>query len=165
MQPDALDRTLLAAIEDGLPFVAQPYRVIADRLGLEQRDVLDRLRQLATSGVVKRFGCVVRHRTLGYDQNAMAVWDVPDQDVDAVAGAFTNNPHVTLCYRRPRELPDWPYNIFCMVHAKSRRAAYAVIDDLNLVADTGLNAQAVLFSTRCFKQRGAVMSRPARSDG
>jgi hypothetical protein len=47
IQPDALDRTLLAAIEDGLPLVAQPYRVIADRLGLEQGDVLDRLRQLA----------------------------------------------------------------------------------------------------------------------
>jgi len=69
---------------------------------------------------------------------------------------------MTLCYRRPRRLPDWPYNLFCMVHAKSRSEAFAAIDDLNLVAATGLNRQAVLFSTRCFKQRGATFSNPAR---
>jgi len=160
IQPDALDRTLLAAIEDGLPLVEQPYRVIADRLGVEEGDVLDRLRRLAKSGVVRRFGCVVRHRTLGYESNAMAVWDIPDEDVDAAAAVFTANPNVTLCYRRPRRPPAWSYNLFCMVHAKSRREAYAVIDDLNLIADTGLRPQAVLFSTRCFKQRGARLSRP-----
>jgi hypothetical protein len=93
----------------------------------------------------------------------MAVWNIPDDDVDAAARMFANNPSVTLCYRRPRRLPGWPYNLFCMVHAKSRPEAFAVIDDLNLVAGTGLNAQAVLFSTRCFKQRGAVLSRPERS--
>ena len=62
--------------------------------------------------------------------------------------------------RRPRRLPDWPFNLFCMVHAKSRGDAYAVIDDLDLTAETGLAAHAVLFSTRCFKQRGAVFSHP-----
>ena len=45
-----------------------------------------------------------------------------------------------------------------MIHAKASREAYAVIDEINLLADTGLNKQAVLFSTRCFKQRGAVFS-------
>lgn len=161
-QPDSLDRTLLATIEDGLPLVARPYHSIAERLGLEEDDVLDRLRQLTLSGVVKRFGCVVRHRTLGYEANAMAVWDIADGNVDDVAELFAGNPNVTLCYRRPRHLPDWPYNLFCMVHAKSRSEAFAAIDDLNLVADTGLNRQAVLFSTRCFKQRGAMLSNPAR---
>jgi len=158
VQPDVLDRALLAAIEDGLPLVAQPYRAIAEQLGLDEDDVLERLRHLGASGVVTRFGCVVRHRALGYGSNAMAVWDIPDDDVDACARAFTSNPSVTLCYRRPRLLPDWRYNLFCMVHAKSRRDAFAVIDDLNLLADTGLATQAILFSTRCFKQRGAVLS-------
>lgn len=161
-QPDSLDCTLLATIEDGLPLVARPYHSIAERLGLEEDDVLDRLRQLILSGVVKRFGCVVRHRTLGYEANAMAVWDIADDNVDDVAELFASNPNVTLCYRRPRRPPDWPYNLFCMVHAKSRSEAFAAIDDLNLVADTGLNRQAVLFSTRCFKQRGAILSHPAR---
>lgn len=161
-EPDARDRTLLAAIEDGLPLVERPYRTIADRVGLGEGDVLDRLRLLSAQGVVKRFGCVVRHRTVGYAANAMAVWDISDDRVEEVAKLFTANPAVTLCYRRPRRLPDWPYNLFCMVHAKARREAYAAIDELNLVADTGLLPQAVLFSTRCFKQRGAVLSSPMR---
>ena len=92
----------------------------------------------------------------------MAVWDIADENVDNVAELFAGNPDVTLCYRRPRHLPDWPYNLFCMVHARSRPEAFAAIDHLNLVADTGLKPQAVLFSTRCFKQRGAVLSNPLR---
>lgn len=158
--PDGRDRNVLAAIEDGLPIVARPYRDVAENLGLNEEEVIDRLQQLAAAGVVSRFGCVVRHRVLGYTANAMAVWDVPDDMVETVARRFMRNPQVTLCYRRPRRLPDWPYNVFCMVHAKTQCDAYAVIDDLNLVAETGLNRQAVLFSRRCFKQRGAVFSEP-----
>jgi DNA-binding Lrp family transcriptional regulator len=159
--PDALDCALLAAIEDGLPLVARPYRDVAQRLGLAEDEVIERLRELTASGVVRRLGCVVRHRALGYGSNAMAVWDIPDESVETVARRFAANADVTLCYRRPRRPPDWPYNLFCMVHAKARRDAYATIDELNLLADTGLASQAILFSTRCFKQRGAVLSRAA----
>ena len=156
--PDPRDRRILAAIQDGLPLVEQPYRAVAELLDFDQAEIIERLDHLAAAGVVTRFGCVVRHDKLGFNSNAMAVWDVPDDMVDSVAASFTRNPHVTLCYRRPRHLPLWPYNIFCMVHAKTRHDAYAVIDEINLLADTGLNKQAVLFSTRCFKQRGAVFS-------
>jgi DNA-binding Lrp family transcriptional regulator len=157
-QPDPRDRRILAAIQDGLPLVEQPYRAVAEQLDLDQAEIIDRLDHLVAAGIVTRFGCVVRHDKLGFNSNAMAVWDVPDGMVDSVAASFTRNPHVTLCYRRPRRLPLWPYSIFCMIHARTRRDAYAVIDELNLLADTGLNQQAVLFSTRCFKQRGAVFS-------
>lgn len=157
-QPDPRDRSILAAIEDGLPLVEQPYRAVAEQLDLDQAEIIDRLDHLTAAGIVTRFGCVVRHDKLGYNANAMAVWDVPDDTVDAVAASFIRNPHVTLCYRRPRHLPLWPYNMFCMIHAKARQDAYAVIDEINLLADTGLRQQAVLFSTRCYKQRGAVFS-------
>lgn len=160
--PDGRDRSVLAAIEDGLPIVERPYRNVAETLGLGEEDVIERLQQLTATGVVSRFGCVVRHRTLGYTENAMAVWDVPDNMIEAVAKRFMSHPQVTLCYRRHRRLPDWPYNMFCMVHARTQREAYAVIDDLNLVAETGLNRQAVLFSQRCYKQRGAVFSDAKR---
>lgn len=157
-RPDPLDRNILAAIEDGLPLVERPYRAVAEHLGRDQQAVIDRLEQLTASGIVTRFGCVVRHRALGYSANAMAVWDIPDNNVGTVAAIFARSPNVTLCYRRPRRRPAWPYNLFCMVHARSRRDAFAAIDELNLLADTGLNDQAVLFSTRGFKQRGAVFS-------
>ena len=156
--PHPHDRAILAAIEDGLPLVEHPYRAVAEQLGLEEAEVIGRLERLIVVGVVTRFGCVVRHNKLGFNANAMAVWDVHDDMVDAVATTFARHPKVTLCYRRPRRLPLWPYNLFCMVHARSRSEAYAAIDELNLMADTGLNGQAVLFSTRCFKQRGAVFS-------
>jgi DNA-binding Lrp family transcriptional regulator len=158
---DPRDKAILAAIEDGLPLIERPYRAVADQLNLRQSEVIDRLDHMKMSGIVTRFGCVVRHEKLGYRSNAMAVWDVPEDRLDDVVESFARHPKVTLCYRRPRHLPIWPYNIFCMVHARSRWDAYAVIDEINLEADTGLLRQAVLFSKRCFKQRGAVFSETA----
>lgn len=156
--PDAVDRSILAEIEDGLPFVEEPYRVVADQLGMSVDDLLERLRRLIANGVVTRFGCVLHHRKLGYAANAMAVWDIDDERIDAVAEAFVRNPKVTLCYRRPRRRPVWPYNLFCMVHSKSQPEALAVVDELNCAGDTKECAQTVLFSLRKFKQRGAVFS-------
>ncbi|MGQ0682082.1 siroheme decarboxylase subunit beta [Bradyrhizobium sp.] len=160
-RPDPRDKAILAAIEDGLPLIERPYRAVADRLDIRQSDVIDRLDHMKASGIVTRFGCVVRHEKLGYRSNAMAVWDVPGDRLDDVVESFARHPMVTLCYRRPRCLPLWPYNIFCMAHARSRWDALAVIDEINLEADTGLLRQAVLFSRRCFKQRGAVFSDKA----
>ena len=160
--PTRRDRSLLAAIEDGLPLVSRPYREVARKIDEAEEDVIEHLRELLADGVVSRFGCVVRHRRLGFSANAMAVWDVPDDVVDIVASHCTGNPHVTLCYQRPRNLPDWPYNLFCMVHARARPEALAAVDDINAIAQASHFEQAVLFSTRCFKQRGAVFSHQGR---
>jgi hypothetical protein len=87
---------------------------------------------------------------------------VPDAVVDVVASHVVKNPGVTLCYQRRRHSSVWPYNLFCMVHAKSREEALTTVADLNATAEIGLYEQAVLFSTRCFKQRGALFSDPTR---
>lgn len=159
-QPTSDDCRVLAAIEDGLPLTPRPYREVGCAVDDDEIGVIKSIRALTAAGVISRLGCIVRHRSLGYVANAMAVWDVPDVIVDAVAARMVINPRVTLCYRRRRSPPDWPYNLFCMVHAKSRTEALAIIDDLNTVADASRSDRAVLFSTRCFKQRGAVFSRP-----
>jgi DNA-binding Lrp family transcriptional regulator len=160
--PDRDDRFLLSAIENGLPLVERPYQHVGRRIGIKEGEVIGRLQQLSTKGVISRFGCVVRHRSLGYTANAMAVWNVPDEIADAIADRFVENPRVTLCYRRPRRLPEWPYNLFCMVHARSRDEALTIINDLNVTAEATPFNHAVLFSTRCFKQRGAVFSEHQR---
>jgi siroheme decarboxylase len=155
---DRRDRELLGAIEDGLPLIERPYESVGTGIGATEAEVIGRIGCLEEAGIISRFGCVVRHRSLGYAANAMAVWNVPDHDVDRVASRFIDNTNVTLCYRRPRALPDWPFNLFCMVHGKTREASRSVIDDLNAAADSHRLPQAVLFSTHCFKQRGATFS-------
>jgi len=158
IKPDGQDRRLLSAIENGLPLVPRPFAEVAETLGWSEAAVLDRLRWLCEGGVISRFGLIVRHRSLGYRANAMAVWDVPDGDVESVAAAFAGQPFVTLCYRRPRRRPRWPYNLFCMIHGRDRSTVEKQIDLLNEVAGTWELPQAVLFSRRCFKQRGARFS-------
>ena len=157
-EADALDKRLLGAIEKGLPLVPLPFAPVADALGMEEREVLSRLAAMVERGVISRFGVVVRHRAFGFTANAMTVWDIDDTAVDAVGEAFAREAGVTLCYRRPRREPAWRYNLFTMVHGKDRRSALDVVERLATQAGARARAHDVLFSLRCFKQRGAVFS-------
>ncbi len=152
---DPRQTALIAAIQEGLPLVARPWAVIAERLGMREAEVMEWVRALQCDGTIKRLGVVVRHRRLGYRANAMVVWDLPDDRVAEVGHCFGRFGFVTLCYRRPRRLPHWPYNLFTMIHGRDRAEVRTRVDEL--VAACGLEdvAHAVLFSRRAFKQRGA----------
>lgn len=159
---DAADRRILEAIEGGAPLSAAPFALVAERLGMSEADVLARLDAMLARGIVTRFGVVVKHRAFGYRANAMVVWDVDDGRVDEIAAHFAAEPDVTLCYRRPRRLPHWRYNLFCMIHATDRAQAQATIARLRLMAGEAVHDQAALFSTHCYKQRGALFSAPCQ---
>jgi len=156
------DRCLVARLEDGLDFVPRPYLGLAHTLGCSEDWVMSRLQRLIEDGVFSRFGCILRHRAIGFRSNAMAVWDVPDQDVDSIAWTLAAHDAVTLCYRRIRRLPDWPYNLFAMVHGRGELPVRAELQ--SLARQTGLDRfpAAILFSRRCFKQDGARYFRPER---
>lgn len=149
-----IDKQLIAAIQDGLPIAARPYAVIGQRLGWTENEIIERIKALVEDRTIKRFGVVVRHRPLGYCANAMVVWDIPDDQIDIVGERFAASPEVTLCYRRPRRRPQWPYNLFCMVHGRDREL---VLDTVRRLRETcgPATPYAILFSTRTFKQRGA----------
>ncbi len=154
--PVRLDmQALIAAIQDGLPIVARPYAALADRLSVSEADVIDGIRALQASGRIKRFGVVVRHHELGFTANAMVVWDVPDDDVRRVGEQLGSFDCVSLCYRRPRRLPLWPYNLFTMLHGRDRASVLQRLHEIILMADLANIPHQVLFSTRRFKQRGA----------
>ena len=158
-----VDRRLLDEIQDGLPLVHRPYATIGKRIGLDETEVVARLQGLMQSGVIKRLGVVVRHHELGYRANAMTVWDIADDKVQAMAARLLRNPAVTLCYRRPRRLPDWPYNLFCMIHGRHREEVLAQIEALKESCDLRDCRHAVLFSKRRFKQCGAHYPLSARA--
>ncbi|MDX8412268.1 MAG: hypothetical protein R8K46_10440 [Mariprofundaceae bacterium] len=147
--------TLVAAIQGGLPLVSRPYAAIGAAIDMSESEVIERLSWWLVNGTLKRMGVVVRHRELGYQANAMVVWDVPDVAVRELGKRMGEQAAVTLCYRRPRRLPDWPYNLFCMIHGRDRDVVRGHID--TLIRQCGLEkiAHEVLFSSRRFKQRGA----------
>lgn len=154
---EPLDYRLLAALQDGLPLSSRPYAQISEQLGIDEQQVLERLRHMRQQGIIKRLGVVVKHRQLGYRANAMLVFDVPDPEVDVLGRRISRYPFVNLCYQRPRR-DGWPYNLYCMIHGKSRDTVLAQY--AQLVEECGLTDvdRQVLFSRRCFKQRGAVFS-------
>jgi len=149
------ERDLIAAVQDGLPLEPHPYAAVGRMVGLSEAEVIDGLRQLTERGVIRRFGLVLSHRNLGYRANGMVVWDVPDDEIGVVGERLAALPFVTLCYRRPRRLPDWPYNLFCMIHGRDRRTVEALAERAARAVGAGDLSRAVLFSTRQFKQRGA----------
>jgi DNA-binding Lrp family transcriptional regulator len=152
---DDTDRRVLAAIQGGLPLVSRPYAEIGARLGLTEPEVIARLTRLKQSGVIRRFGVVVRHHEVGYGANAMVVWDVPDDAVTNLGRCLAGFDFITLCYRRPRRLPQWRYNLYCMIHGRDREEVLAHLEWM--VNHCGLQElpHAALFSRRRFKQRGA----------
>ncbi|MEJ1157648.1 siroheme decarboxylase subunit beta [Prosthecomicrobium sp. N25] len=152
-----IDRRILAAIENGLPLVAEPYGALAETLGLRPEAVRGRLARLLLGGVVKRLGLVVRHRTLGFGSNAMVVFDPGDRPVDTLAQRFLPVPSVTLLYARRPAPPVWPYRLYAMIHGRERGEVLAEVDRLVALAGPPLHYE-VLFSTTCFKQTGARLS-------
>lgn len=150
-----LERGLLAALEPGLSVEPRPFKALGERVGLSEDFTLELLGRWLDEGLIKRLGVVVRHHELGYTANAMCVWDVPNAVVSEVGRRLAGAPGITLCYRRQRALPDWPYNLFCMIHGKAREEVLALRDDLARHHELDQYPHAVLFSTRRFKQQGA----------
>lgn len=155
MDVSTKDLALISAIQDGLPLTARPYEAIGRRIGMTEAQVIDHIRQLVERGVIRRLGLVLSHRELGYRANAMVVWDIPGEQVATIGERLAALPFVTLCYRRPRRLPEWPYNLFCMIHGRDRKTVEALAEEAAVKAGAMGCRQAVLFSTRRFKQCGA----------
>ena len=151
---DAIDRRLVVATQAGLPLVPRPYHALADQVGIAAAEVQARLARLLAEGVIRRIGAVPNHYVLGYTANGMTVWDVDDASVDALGAAVGALDFVTHCYRRPRRLPDWPYNLFAMVHGDSRAAVAAKIAAIADLLGAACRAHDVLYSSRILKKTG-----------
>jgi DNA-binding Lrp family transcriptional regulator len=151
---DPIDRRIVAATQAGLPLTPRPYHTVAAELGLTAEEVMDRLRALLERGVIRRIGAVPNHYALGYRANGMSVWNLPDQRVSQLGRRVGELPFVSHAYRRPRRLPHWPYNLFAMVHGRSRAE---VEDQVRRIAELlgadDLGHQ-VLYSTRILKKTG-----------
>lgn len=152
---DEAERRLVSVLQEGLPLFMRPFSLIAERIGASESDVLGRIGRWLEEGAIKRFGVVVRHHELGFRANAMVVHDIADDQVSELGRFLAEEPAVTLCYRRPRVLPDWPYNLFCMIHGRERGEVEDIIAELRQRHGLLDAPHEVLFSLTRYKQNGA----------
>lgn len=151
---DPIDRALVLATQTGLPLVARPYDQIAAVIGIAPAEVMTRLTRMLERGIIRRIGAVPNHYAIGYTANGMSVWDVPDARIDVLGRVVGALDFVTHCYHRPRRLPDWPYNLFAMVHGATRAEVMAHVASIARVLGSDCRAHDVLFSTRILKKTG-----------
>lgn len=154
---EASDRAIMQALSEGLEPTTCPFADLACRLGQTEAGVLERVRVLAQSGILSRIGLIVRHRALGWRANAMCVFNVPLDEIEACGKALTSVQGVTLCYER-RAVPGiWPYTLYCMIHGRSRAETLDVLSQARVAAHLVPYEYRILFSTRCFRQQGALI--------
>jgi DNA-binding Lrp family transcriptional regulator len=155
MPTDAeIERRLIVATQGGLPLVPRPYDALGEQLGIPGAEVRSRLAHMLEAGLIRRIGAVPNHYALGYRHNGMTVWDVADDLIDELGAKVGALPFVTHCYRRPRHLPDWPYNLFAMVHCKSRAEAEQRIAEIAALLGSACRGHDVLYSSRILKKTG-----------
>jgi DNA-binding Lrp family transcriptional regulator len=151
---DATDRLLMVATQGGLPLVSRPYDALGDQLGIAADEVLRRLQRMLDSGVIRRIGAVPNHYAIGYTANGMSVWDVDDARIDELGLRVGALEFVTHCYRRPRRLPDWPYNLFAMVHSQNREEVAARVAEIRTLLGDACRSHDILYSTAILKKTG-----------
>jgi len=149
-----LDRQIILATQAGLPLDPQPYHRIAEQLSVDAELVQERMRQMLIDGRIRRIGAVPNHYRLGYVANGMSVWDVADEQIRTAGERVGELEFVSHCYHRPRYLPDWPYNLFAMVHGRSHDEVREKVEHIALLLGKESRTHEVLFSTRILKKTG-----------
>ncbi|MBV0891433.1 AsnC family transcriptional regulator [Paracoccus sp. Z118] len=151
---DPIDRRLVAATQAGLPLVAAPYAAVADQVGLTESQVIERLTALQDRGVIRRIAIAPNHYALGMTANGMSVWDVDDDRISELGRRIGALPFVTHCYQRPRALPEWPFNLFAMLHGGTRDEVEAKRGEVSRILGGACRGHDILYSTRILKKTG-----------
>jgi DNA-binding Lrp family transcriptional regulator len=148
-EPTEQDKDFIRELQKNMEIIDEPFVNAASNLGLTEHELFEKLKHYEDIGVMRRFAAILRHRQIGFTANGMIVWKVPEGKISEVGEKLGSFPQVSHCYERPT-YPDWPYNVFSMIHCKTQDEAHGVaktIQDQIHVDDYD-----ILFSTREFKK-------------
>ena len=151
---DALDRSIVRATQAGLPLVLRPWAAVAAQVGAGEREVMQRIEAMLDDGRIRRIGVVPNHYALGIRANGMSVWDVDDAVIATLGPQVGEFEFVTHCYRRPRRPPEWRYNLFAMIHARTRDEVEINVARIGALLGGACRAHEVLYSLRILKKTG-----------
>jgi DNA-binding Lrp family transcriptional regulator len=143
------DKEFIRELQKDLEVTPRPFDTLAKNLGITVDELFKKAIEYETMGVMRRFAAILRHRDAGFAANGMIVWKVPEDKIDEVGYKLASFAQVSHCYRRP-VYPDWPFNLFSMIHARTIEAAKKIAIELsNFVR---INEYKILFSSREFKK-------------
>ncbi len=148
------DREIIRALQGGLPLVPAPYKAVAETLGLSEARLVQRLAAMKETGVIRRIAAAPNHYRLGMIENGMTVWDVEDDRIAELGAQIGALSFVTHCYERPRAPPDWPFNLFAMVHGSDKNEIAAKRAEIRTILGAASRADDMLVSTRILKKTG-----------
>ncbi len=149
MKISAQDKRIIRQIQGDLPFTPTPFETVARRLGIAEKEVLQRVRGLKRRGIIRRFGAILRHEQAGYQGNAMAVWNVAEDKLEETGRIMASFSAVTHCYVRSA-VPQWPYNLYTMLHGRTPEHCRLLAK--KIAARTGIPEYRLLFSRREHKK-------------
>lgn len=151
---DEADRAIIAATQDGLPLTPRPFDAVGRQVGLPGPEVMRRMQRMQDEGMIRRVAAVPNHYRLGFTANGMSVWDVPDERIRGVGTRVGELAFVSHCYHRPRRPPDWPYNLFAMVHGRSQVEVSDKVARIAELLGDDQRGHEILYSTRLLKKAG-----------
>lgn len=154
IQLDEIDKLLIAKTEAGLPLSLNPYNNLAHELGISSDEVKTRLQKFLDTGIIRRIAAVPNHYKMGYSANGMTVWDIDDEWITELGQKIGALDFVSHCYKRPRHLPLWPYNLFAMVHGKSREEVEDKKKAIESILGKHCRSSQILYSKRILKKTG-----------
>ena len=147
------ERQVVRRLQASIPVSADPFGNLARELGYDPAELLVLLQRWEQTGVIRRIGLVLRHRQLGFSANSMCVWAVAPDRIETAGASLARSKHVTHCYERP-SFASFPFNLYAMIHAKSREEAVGIFQQLG--TDAGLSEGRMLWSVREFKKSSPV---------
>ncbi len=129
MRLDDEDKKLISILQEDIPLERRPFSNIGERVGLTEEEVVERVKKMSESGVLKRLAPLLYHRKAGFEANGMVVWDVPEDREDEVGVRLSEFDEVSHCYLRETG-PEWKYNLYSMVHAESEDELKETVEEM-----------------------------------
>ena len=145
------DKEIIKALQGDFPLCEEPYKILAAQVGISEEEFLRRVRELVDEKKIRKMGAVLRHREVGFNANALCAWQVPPDKLDETAQIMISHAAVSHCYDRT-PAPNWNYNLYTMIHAKTRQECEKIINELSTL--TGVTNYKILYTKKEWKKTG-----------
>ena len=122
-------KQLVRLLQENLPMGPQPFDLAEMNSHWTAPRVIEQINEWIKSGVIRRIGAVLAHRRVGFSANGMACFSIPQDRIDDIGRQLARSPDISHCYNRPA-LPDFPYNLFAMVHGQSEEQVRTIVSDM-----------------------------------